>query len=226
MIYRMKHPENTRPSRRSPILRDPIRLARRARARALQDYFLNTWVQTMSLRKAMSISGVSWHQIQAWRRWNREFRFLYDSAKEFSETIRKEDHEEKVWQKAIYGNSGRAMEILLPPLLVSTSLSAMRRENMKFTTQGSRFNVLTSPVPNAASGAPQSRRNRFSASPRLRAGPEPWSRNFAAQRLQPLQLEIRGWKVGCNLVAIYLLKCALSCPKMKNARRGKMSYKH
>lgn len=87
------------------------RHARRARARALQEALINAWILRMSLRKAMSTTGISWHQIQAWRRWDRDFRDVFDGTKELVEIVRKEDREIRLWEKALYGNSDRALDL-------------------------------------------------------------------------------------------------------------------
>lgn len=87
--------------------------ARHARARALeaQDRFLNCWVECRSFKEALWLSGVTWHHIQAWRRWHPSFRKTMESVGSIVRFIRKEDLEERAIRRAFAG-SHRARDML------------------------------------------------------------------------------------------------------------------
>ena len=42
------------------------------------------WMEYRNIREGMAATGINWHQIQAWRRWDREFRTVFDGCKMFA----------------------------------------------------------------------------------------------------------------------------------------------
>ena len=84
--------------------------ARHARARALQGLFIDKWFEIGHLKEAMLASGVSWQQIQAWRRWDRTFRGMYENTKEVLTDIRQFDHIGTLYERMMAG-SDRAMDL-------------------------------------------------------------------------------------------------------------------
>lgn len=94
-------------------MKHPAHKPQRARARALQDAFFDAWGNNQSIRKAMEQTGISWHRIQAWRRWDANFRADYDSMKSLMDTIRDEERADLLFRKGIYGHSDRALDLFM-----------------------------------------------------------------------------------------------------------------
>lgn len=91
----------------------PLKKPQRARARALQDEFIEAWGNNQSVRKAMERTGVSWHRLQAWRRWDANFRAIYDSMRSLMDIVRHEDRQDFLFHKGVHGRSTRALELYM-----------------------------------------------------------------------------------------------------------------
>jgi hypothetical protein len=92
---------------------NPLQKPQRARARALQAEFIDAWGSNQSIRKAMEQTGVSWHRLQAWRRWDANFRAMYDSMRTLMDIIRHEDRQDLLFRKGVYERSERAFCLYL-----------------------------------------------------------------------------------------------------------------
>lgn len=49
---------------------------------ARKEAFLSAWHSCRKVRPALRQSGVSWHNVNAWRRWDKDFRRRYDETRD------------------------------------------------------------------------------------------------------------------------------------------------
>jgi hypothetical protein len=61
----------------------------------------------------MELTGVSWHRLQAWRRWDANFRAMYDSMRSLMDIVRDEDRQDWLFRKGVKGRSERAFCLYL-----------------------------------------------------------------------------------------------------------------
>lgn len=104
---------------------------RRARARAWQrqaDRFIDCWGASQSVPEALRASGTSWHQLQAWRRWSRDFCAQYEAMARMVENVRREEFVRRLYGRALAG-SPRAMSSLARIVFADKLCPACRRPN-------------------------------------------------------------------------------------------------